>query len=461
MNAVTQSEEIRLRAREDRSLLADFTRRNWWVFVLCLGLAAIAAVLFIANSRPEYEATAVLLIQPQGTGIDDRDAAVATPELVRSQVSIIQSQRVLAAVVDRLGLEDDPAFTRDAPANAGPRDLEAAARDELADRLTVENDGRSYTINLSVSAEDPARAAQITNTAATTFIELQKEQKVGLIESTQDALGQRLTDLRAQAIEAEDQAEAFRRQSGLLPLSSLPEDAESYTNATPSSREIIELTRERAGLAADRATAVGKMRAQESAIRRGQGGSTAEVLASPVITQLRIEQSQLERQESELLAKYTPDHPLVIPVRAELQQLRATIADEIARIHASVRSSAEASSDAVGMSNSQMSALEGKRSRDLAASIRLRQLQRDAQLSRDNYERYASQMQQTTERAGLQLPDVVLISAASPPLRDEGQPAALIVLLALAAGFLLAAPIAIFRSMQAGRRERHVAASEA
>lgn len=452
MDALTDMDEKRLRYREDRSLLADFARRNWWVFVLCLGLAAVAAGIFIATSRPRYEATAVLLIQPQGTGVDSSDTAVATPELVRSQVSIIQSQRVLAAVVDKLGLEADPAFTGDAPVDAAPRELEAAARDELAQRLAVDNDGRSYTIDLAVTAEDPARAAEIANTTAATFIELQKDQKVGLIESTQAALGQRLTDLRARAIDAEDQAEAFRRQSGLLPLSSLPEDAESYTNATPSSREIIELTRERAGLSADRATAMGKLRAQEAAIRRGRGASTAEVLASPVITQLKIEQSQLERQESELLAKYTSDHPLVVPVQAELRQLRATIADEIGRIHASIRSSAEASNDAVGMSNSEMNALEGKRSRDLAASIRLRQLQRDAQLRRDNYERYASQMQQTTERAGLQLPDVVLISAATPPLRDEGQPPALIMLLALAAGFFVAAPIALWRSMQAGRR---------
>jgi uncharacterized protein involved in exopolysaccharide biosynthesis len=442
--------------RSDGQLLVAYFSRNWWVVLACVIAALVLAVLYLVSARPSYRATAVMIIQPQSTAPDTREGTPATPELVRSQLEVIRSQGVLDATIKQLQLIDDPEIGSKAP-KAGTLPVRtAAAREELAERITTENDGRSYTITLTARSADPVKAARIANTVAKAYIEVQRTQKVQLIEATQSRLADRLANLRAETVAAEQQAESYRQQSGLVPLSSVPEDSESYAAATPASREIIEMSKEHAALAARRADAQGRYAAQRTAIARGRGDSTSEVVTSPVVTELRKQSAELAARESELLARYRPDHPLVRPVQAELSRVRSELGAEVRRIHGSVALSAQASQQAFREGDRFMGQLAASRSRDLAASTRLTQLQRDAHVKRDTYEEFAAQMQRATERAGLQLPDVMLVSPASPPVRTSGPKPALILFVAAIAGLILGLALGLIRSLMAERRSVHV-----
>jgi uncharacterized protein involved in exopolysaccharide biosynthesis len=144
----------------------------------------------------------------------------------------------------------------------------------------------------------------------------------------------------------------------------------------------------------------------------------------------------------------------VRPVEAELRSIRRDIGAEIQRIHASVASQARSSAQAFQQGDAFMGSLEQSRSRDLAASMRLTQLQRDAKIKRVTYEESAAQMQRATERAGLQLPDVLLISPASPPLRASGAKPALVLLIAAVLGLVVGLALGLMRSISAERRVR-------
>lgn len=432
----------------DRQLLMNFVRRNWWVVLGCILLALLTAWLYLQARKEKYEATAVLIIQPQSTQGDTREAQPATPELVRSQLEVLRSQRVLDETVRQLRLDREPDFVGSAAAPLRP----AAAREELRDRLKAENDGRSYIITLAAKDDAPDRAAALANTVASAYVAAQRQQKVQAVDATRSALSQRLAALRSDTVAAEQAAENYRQRAGLVPLSSIPEDSESYAAATPASREIIEMSRERAALAARDAEASARYQAQRQAISRGRGDSTNEVLSSSVITSLRTQEADLARRESELLARYEANHPLVLPVQAQLSQVRRSISQEIGRIHTSVASAAGASSQAMQRGDQYMDTLEGERSRDLAASTRLSQLQREARLKRATYEEFAAQMQRAGERAGLQLPDVALVSAATPPVKPSGTPASLVLLAAVAGGFLLGLLLAGLRSYLEARK---------
>jgi uncharacterized protein involved in exopolysaccharide biosynthesis len=443
-------------ARSDAQLLLAYGRRNWWLVIACVIAALLLAAAYLAVKKPAYKATAVLLIQPQASDTGDRApaAAPATPELVRSQLEILKSQQVLDEVVGKLQLAKDPAFTTEVSSGASLPMRVAAARDELAQRIDVDNDGRSYTINLTARAADPNKAAAIANTTANSYIDVQQNQKVKLLERTQQALDRRLSDLRDQTVAAEMAAEAYRQRAHLYPLSSVPEDSESYAAATPASREIIEMSKEHASLASQRAQAQAKYSAQQSAIAGGRGADTPEVLSSSVISDLRTREAQVAQREQELLARYRPDHPLVQPVEAELRAIRSNIGAEINRIHASVRSQAQSSAQAYQAGDAFMGSLEQRRSRDLAASTRLTELQREAKIKRGTYEDYAAQAQRATQRVELQLPDVLLISPASPPLRSGGPKPGLVLLIAALAGLVAGLALGLVRSVLTERRVR-------
>lgn len=450
MDASTESASSR-HAKSDFELLVSYGRRNLWVILACVLAAIVAALLYIALAKPAYRATAVLIIQPQSSQPDTREAAPATPELVRSQLEVLKSQRVLDAAIRKLNLTRDAEFTEDVPAGARETARIAAAREALSDLLTVENDGRSYTISVTAKSVDPDKAARIANAVATAYIDAQREQKVRLIEATQGTLGRRLADLRSETFAAEQAAESYRQRVGLVPLSSVPEDSESYAASTPASREIIEMSKEHAALAARRAQARARFAAQQGALARGRGDSTSEVLSSSVISSLRTQEAELATRESELLARYRGDHPLVRPVQAELSQVRRSIAAETARIHRSVAADAAASDRALQSGSAFMDTLAAERSGDLAASTRLTQLQREARLKRQTYEEFAAQMQRASERASLQLPDVLLISPASAPIKATSPSRTMILLGAMVFGLIIGLLIGMVRSMMAGR----------
>jgi uncharacterized protein involved in exopolysaccharide biosynthesis len=451
MDTIVETSSTSSRSASDIELIASFTRRNWWVVVAAVALALAAAVAYLLLARPSYTATAVLLIQPQSDQPNAQER-LATPELVRSQLQVLNSRAVIDATVRKLELYKDPEFSGGAATSASTPTRIAHADEALSERVTAENDGRSYAISLSVSSHDPDKSARIANAMATTYIELQRTQKVKLIEATRESLGNRLADLKGQTIAAEDAADLYRTQHGLVPLSSIPEDSESYAAATPSSRQIIELAKENATLAGEKASAAANYAAQQRAINGGRGDSTSQVLSSSVIADLRQQESVLAKNQAELLERYHSDHPLVQRNEAELRRIRGELAQEIQRIHSSVASQARASSQAFGAADNYMNQLAARRSGEISSSTKMTQLQADAKLKRTIYEEYAGQMERAAERAGLQLPDVALVSPASPPIQPSAPDKPFILLASLIVGLMAGLLVSIGRSIMASTR---------
>ena len=450
MEAITSTRSETRYTRSDLEILADYGRRKWWVVAGCVAAALLAAIAYLLIARPSYTATAVLIMQPQSDQ-PNAQQSTPTPELVRSQLEVLDSRAVLDATVRKLKLYNDPEFQGDASASSPLAYRIVQADEVLGTRVDAENDGRSYAISLSVTTHNPDKSARIANAIAATYIDQQRAHKVRLIEATRATLASRLADLRAQTLQAENGADAFRRQHGLVPLSSIPEDSESYAAATPASRQIIELAKENATLAGSAAEASAALTAQQRAIASGRGDSTAEVLASPVVTNLREQEANLAKNEAELLARYQPDHPLVRRTQAELGRVRREIGSEIGRIHTSVTSQARAGGQAFRAADDYMNRLASHRSGEISASTRLTQLQDDAKLKRQVYEEFAGQMERASERAGLQLPDVALVSPASAPSRPSAPHKAFVLIAALLVGLILGLILGIGRSIAGGR----------
>ncbi|MEO6225650.1 MAG: GumC family protein [Sphingomicrobium sp.] len=448
MDALTEDAAVRVQ-RSDLEVLTAYSRRNWWVVAACVALGLVLGLGYLAVARPSFDATAVLIIQPQSSDFNGQQSPPATPELVRSQVQVLQSRRVLDAAVRKLQLYRDPEFQ--GAGNAAPSPFRiAAAEQALSDRLKVDNDGRSYAITLTARSVNADKAARIANTIAAIYIDQERRRKVELIEATQHSLASRLADLRTQTLAAENAAEGFRQASGLVPLSSIPEDSESYAAATPASREIIELAKQNSELAGKAAETRAQLASQRRAIASGHGDSTVEVLQSPVVANLRQQESDVARQESELLARYRPDHPLVRPVQDKLSRVRRELSAETQRIHASVAARAQASQQAFGTADGYMHTLASRRSGELSASTRLTQMQDDAKLKRKVYEEFSGQMQRQAERAGLQLPDVNLASPASPPIQPAAPKKSFVLLLAMLGGLILGLLLGLLRSAAGG-----------
>jgi uncharacterized protein involved in exopolysaccharide biosynthesis len=166
--------------------------------IATLLLAAIALVLI----GPRYTGEAIIQLnfireEPATSAKIQPIAAMDAVALVDSAARIIRSRATAAAVVARLGLDQDPDFTRESmlwrvlstvratldlegPPPL-PRDL---AVNHLMRMVTVSNDPRSYLISVAFTSRDPGRAAQLANAVALEYLRGQLMQQLAAAQAT-------------------------------------------------------------------------------------------------------------------------------------------------------------------------------------------------------------------------------------------------------------------------------------
>jgi succinoglycan biosynthesis transport protein ExoP len=206
-----------LSAREHRESVAVATLLALWRRRYLIGGVAALAVLVAAGALTQmekrYAAEAVVkldLQRPDSAAGPNQALSVAVDlnALAQSEARIARSRAVARAVVDRLGLADDPRYaggesrlaalraaalqklawfrqewlgqapaaadeaTADepAPGAAGEDSPQGRAVRDLMQRLSVAPDSRSYLITISYQAHDPVLAARVANAVAEEYL---------------------------------------------------------------------------------------------------------------------------------------------------------------------------------------------------------------------------------------------------------------------------------------------------
>lgn len=124
-------------------------RRWWWIVLLCPALIGILAFLYTLRADPLYLAQSKLFVNPSGTTQLDYNSIMSAERLTKTYEKLVENRAVLDNVIASLGLEMDA--------------------DELDGQVTVQADGNTQLLLVSVSDTDPERAAQIANAIATEF----------------------------------------------------------------------------------------------------------------------------------------------------------------------------------------------------------------------------------------------------------------------------------------------------
>src|SRR5262249_4061550 len=101
--------------------------------------------------------------------------------------------------------------------------LERIAVEGLLKRMTAYRQDVANVITLTVSSEDPNKAARIANAIADTFITTSQEARAKSIKVAAQLLQDRLTELKAQALEADKALQDHRTDNNMVNSSkSLP-----------------------------------------------------------------------------------------------------------------------------------------------------------------------------------------------------------------------------------------------
>jgi len=444
------------RRADDSPQAAGLLAAVWPHWMAILVLALVCAAGAYAASRlmtPRFMATAQIFIDPRGLQVFDNELTPRQQDsntainFVESQARIVTSQSVLSRVVDSERLTEDPEFNgkggaswavafldRLGMARGGEESLEARERqalNSLYDRVIVRRPERTFVIEVTVRAADADKAARLANAVSHAYIDSQTAARADAARRATQSLTNRLDELRARVRSAEERAEDFRRQNGLVGTRTQLVSEQQLTDAN------TQLGQAQARVAEAQAR---HEQIQISLRNTSQAGALPEAVMSPTIAALRGQQAEARRRLADAQTEFGPRHPTVRNGQAQVADLDRAIADELGRIAQAARADLDRARAAEATQRRTVEQLTTQASTAGQAFVQLRELQREVDVNRNLLNTFLSRSRETSELERVDTSNARIITVAQPP-RDRVFPPRGVVM--AAAGFILGAGLGI------------------
>jgi len=401
-------------------------RRRLIVMALVGATAAAAAFSFLMLRPPSYEATALIIINPRQERVlnNNNDVLGQLPldsQAIDSEIELLRSPALMNDLAEALGM-----MGRSGAPGANGAESNAAA--SLASAIDVRRRGLTYVIEITARSTSARRAQLIANTYADVYITSQVNQRIDTVQRANSWLSRRLAELRQDVQEKESAAEIFRVQNGLM----------AAQGSTLQESEITNVQNQVLAAQADLAAAGARYRQLQDLRASGASLETiGNAMNSETIRSLRDREADVTRRQSDLENRYLPTHPAVQAVRAEHQDVENQIQQEIQRITINLGNEVAVARARVDTLQQSLHAATGDLSQNSAASVRLRELEREAAASREAYESYLQRYQQIADQDQLNTSDARLMAYASQPASPSSPKLRVSLALALAVGLAL------------------------
>lgn len=243
---------------------------------------------------------------------------------------------------------------------------------------------------MKFSSRDPAKAARIANAVVDAYIELQLAVASEAGRRATAWLVQRIGELARQVEIAEADVARYKADHDIDDTgdgtSSLVDQQLTAINS--------QLVQARADLAAkqanyDRIAAL---------VKSGNAADISQVVSSPLIVQLRTQQSEAIRDEGEVVARYGPKHPKRVQAELQLRDLQDKIDLEVSRIAGSVANDLAVERAQVKSLETSLAATQAEENEQNLARVQLKALESDAASTRTMYESFVVRLRETRDR---------------------------------------------------------------
>ena len=422
-----------------REIVAVMRRRKP-IILGCIVLVTMLASIVAFQLTPRYTATASVMLDTRRNQVIDMQSVLSGLQgdsaAIRSEIEVLKSRTLAEKVADKLDLynyaEFNPALrppsyldsvlhpvtaivaaikslTLQPSAQAGAAahgatDRKSAVVQALMGHVDATNDGRSYLIKISAQAEDPALAAKIANTYVDVYLLDQLEAKFDAVRRATSWLNEHLGELREKVQDSDRAVQLFRQQHNL----------NEVRGTTLTGQQLSDLNAQLMIASADSAQKASALRQLQDELRSGNVDAAA-VLGSPLIQKLREQEAELLRRQAELSTRYKPAHPTMVNLRAEIQDTKRKLDDEIAKYIRGLQGDLAVARAREASLRTSLAGLQQSTAEQDRAAVQLHALEREADANKTLYENFLSKFKQTSAQEDIQQADARVVSAATPP----------------------------------------------
>jgi succinoglycan biosynthesis transport protein ExoP len=435
--------------------LGTALRRWLWAIIAmgivfgCLGVAAKSLL------PKRYSATAQFLIDPRGQPVYPGD--LSSPQydansqigIVESQMRVITSERVLSRVLD------DTALMNDLAAASGQSGQEETPREPMPLRpsidatggkaealialqraLAVQRGDRSYVVDVTATARTPDLAARLANAVVKAYVEEDAANRAETAKRLTDELTARLATLRQRLTDAQQRAERFRVEQGLV----------STGDRLVVEQKLAEAVSElgAAQLRLDQATS----RAAQLDTSAGDVAMLGSNEDTRSLLVLIERQNNAQEELAALATRLGARHPALAEARERVQSISQRIDVELGRIKAAAAAEMERARTTQQALARSVETLSEATAKTQQSKIEMRTLEQEVETSRALLESFQTRALQLGEFGRIDPGTVRIVSVAQPPPESRGLKG--VVLWGVFGGILgviLATTLVVFRVM--------------
>jgi succinoglycan biosynthesis transport protein ExoP len=425
-----------------RASLAVLWRRKG-IIIGCAVVIMGLATTYIYQLTPLYTAQASLMLDQQKLQVLDIKSVLSgvgdTSTVVATQVEILTSPAITARAAAKLHLESYPEFNSSLrpppafdpigwvrerfwalldsvsgkhaipiPAPPQPPRPPLTSADfapALAGHVTATNDGTSYIMKVRATSENPELAAQIANAYVDAYLVDQLEAKFDATRRASAWLNEHLTELREKVLASERAVQLFKEQNNL-----------STSGTTVTSQQLSELNSQLIISAADRAQKEAAVRELQNLVKvAGALESARSVAGAPLIQTLRAQEAELLRRQAELSTRYKPEHPTMVNLKAQIDDIHQKIlleANNAVRAASDELTAARAKEVSL---RTTLNSLTHSTTEQDKAQVQLSELVREAQANKALYEDFLNRFKQTSVQQDIQEADARSVAIATVP----------------------------------------------
>ena len=430
--------------------------RLLWRRKIAIAMAALicacAAVAIGKSLTPKYTATAQLYVDPRELQLVDRELTPRAQDVsglamvVESQARLITSNSVLLQVIKDTNLDKDPEFGGESkgllasllglfgieikPTSEQIKLGQLAALEPLNRHINVKKTDRSFIVDVEVWSHDPAKAAMLANAIAGAYLaESKKSQASAARRATTDLSG-RLKELQERLRNAENTLATYKAQNNFV---GTQDNAISDQQLSGSNQRLAAAH----ALTLDAQAKYDQIEASRRAAT--DAGAIPEALQSPTIANLRAQYAEARKRYAELTSELGPLHPALRQMEKQVDDLRRTINEEVDRFAQSAKNDLARARDFEASLGKALDTQKKQSVQLSQASVRLRELEREVDASRDVYQSFLKRSRETEEQESLNTSAARIIGEATVPQRRSFPPAmSLIAMLGFVLGALAA-----------------------
>lgn len=298
------------------------------ILAITLGSAAIASVWMPKVFSP----SAVLFVDVKS--LDPvLGGAVHSPQSVRgvlaTQVEIIQSDRVVHAVIRELGLDRRrdivEAWTRD---TGGGGEIVTWLTRAMLKRLTVTPSNEGSTLTLAYESTDAKAATDIVNSFARQYLQATLSLRADPARQSAEYFEQQVAVHRERLRAVQAKMSAFQQASGIV--------------ATDERLDIENLRlQELSSQLVSVQSLAAESRSRSAAIGRSGRDSLPEVVQNALVQSLKTDLSRAEARLQEMTSRLGSNHPQYQSTQAEVEALRSRLNTEIDKVSRSIVASSQ------------------------------------------------------------------------------------------------------------------------